>query len=471
MAFQSLEFLGFFIVIAPLCLLCARHWIAGRTTVLLLASLAFYMLGDAQGLVVLWMGIWISYCSAKAMDRVSSPKNMLMLGVGYHLLVLLAMQYAGFFTGGMLTFDWRPVGLSYFTFSQIWYLKSVYKRTTTPVSFVDLSLYGLFFPTVVMGPILSPADFFPQLKTKRFFNPTAQGFAAGLSVFSCGLAKKVLLADQLAVVVNAGYSNPTSLSFVAANFVILGYSMQLYLDFSGYCDMAIGLGRMLGITLPMNFNSPFRATSVSDFWRRWHRTLGAFFRECVYIPLGGNRHGIGRTYGNILLVFLVSGLWHGAGWTFIVWGLCHGLAQVLERTLATRVHPPKWMSWLLTFGFVVAAFVVFRAPSLGVATDLFQSALGQGTGHCTLTQLAQGMFETEVDILTALIPSLGAYWAITSLLAVYFVGLMVCFYPRNLGSQLDTLQPKWYHAVGLSVLLGWSVLSLGGGASFIYANF
>ena len=198
---------------------------------------------------------------------------------------------------------WAPLGLSFFTFQQLWLLKEVYTGEYVPAPGDSLLLYGLFFPTVTSGPILRPGIFFPQLREKGFLHPDWSDAAAGIYAICCGTIKKVLL----------------------------GYTLRLYLDFSGYCDIAAGVARLFGLRLPMNFDSPYRSASVTEFWKRWHITLTTFLRECLYFPLGGSRRGAIRTYCNILIVFLVSGFWHGAGWTFLVWGALHGLAQVVER--------------------------------------------------------------------------------------------------------------------------------------------
>lgn len=465
MSFQSLAFLGFFIVAAPICIWVGQGRKSAGAVALLLASILAY--GD-EGLQVLALGVLVTYGLSASMSLPSGRrKGLFVLGVCYHVAVLMAFKYLGFFTGGAYSFSWAPTGLSFFTFSQIWYLKAVYDRTFTPVSWETLGLYGLFFPTVVSGPILSPQTFFPQLEGEGFLCPSGQDVTTGLYCFGVGLVKKVLLADQLALVVATGYDSPQGMSFIAAWLVILGFTLQLYLDFSGYCDMATGVARILGIRLPINFNSPYRATSITDFWKRWHITLTTFLRQCVYLPLGGNRNGTGRTYLNILIVFIISGFWHGAGWTFILWGVLHGLGQIAERISPLAL--PKWLGWCTTFLFVNLAWVLFRAPSLGDAMSVFRAAIGRGFYTIGGSTLAKAVFPTEVTALETLFPAFASYYAPLALVCLFALSLVVSLWRNNTVSSC--LTPKWYQMLGLGLLMGWCILSFGGDATFIYANF
>ncbi|WP_409967312.1 MBOAT family O-acyltransferase [Bengtsoniella intestinalis] len=465
MNFQSLAFLGLFVITAPICVLVGRKSKPAGVFALLIVSLVAY--GDS-GLLTLLLGLWVTYGVSQA---VQGPKGKidLAVGIGYHVAALVAFKYLGFFTGGALGFDWAPIGISFFTFSQIWYLKAVYDKTCDPVSVEKLGLYGLFFPTVVSGPILSPKAFFPQLEEDGFLRPSSHDVLMGLYCFGCGLVKKILFADQLALVVAKGYGNPWGLSLAAGWLVILGFTLQLYLDFSGYCDMATGVARMLGIRLPVNFNAPYRATSITDFWKRWHITLTSFLRECIYLPLGGNRKGTLRTYGNILLIFLISGLWHGAGWTFIFWGLLHGLGQVAERLAGGRIRLPKWLGWAVTFAFVNVAWVLFRAPSVSYATGVLWAAVGRWEATIGGGVLASTVFTTEMTALRALIPAFSVYYPLLALIGLYAGGLLISLWPRTTISRTDA--PKWYQLLGLGLLVGWCILSFGGESTFIYANF
>ncbi len=464
MSFQSLEFLGFFSITACICLFIGWKKPAWGICAVALASLYGY---SDQRLGVLLLGLWVTHGASLALQR-TKRKALFVGAVCYHVAVLMAFKYLGFFTGGAYAFAWVPVGISFFTFSQIWYLKGVYDGTCAPVTLEKLGLYGLFFPTVVSGPILSPT-FFPQLEEDGFLRPSGHQVLSGLYCFGVGLVKKVLLADQLALVVATGYGNPWGMSFIAAWLVILGFTLQLYLDFSGYCDMATGVARMLGIEVPVNFNTPYRAISIGDFWKRWHMTLTNFLRQCIYLPLGGNRKGTLRTYGNILIVFVISGFWHGAGWTFILWGLVHGLGQIAERI--SRLRLPKFVGWCYTFFFVNVAWVLFRAPSRLYVKGVARAALGRGLRTIGGSTLADVIFETEITALETLFPTYANLYGPVALCLLYGGSLLVSLWKHNTVSQLDALRPTWYQMVGLGLLVGWCILSFGGESTFIYANF
>ena len=473
MSFQSFGFLAFLAATVLLCYMeRSRKPLAVK--LLLLASGIFCLLGT-NGLSSLWVLLIGCAVTDTAVRRMRSdngnPRLALIFACGFHLLVLAAFKYAAFLSGGTLGFGWVPIGISFFTFQQLWLLKEVYTGEYVPAEEDNLVLYGFFFPTLTSGPILRPGRFFPQLRGEGFLNPGAQDAAAGLYAICCGTAKKVLLADPLGGVVNNGWGRLAELSAPAAWMVILGYTLQLYLDFSGYCDIATGCARLLGIRLPVNFDSPYRAVSVDDFWKRWHITLTTFLRECLYFPLGGSRRGTVRTYLNILVIYLVSGIWHGAGWTFIFWGLLHGLAQVTERLLGKRLDCiPKAVRWVLTFAFVNVAWVFFRAPDLSGAFELLKTAL---TGGFAMPQswLMQGVLSKEVGALQLLFPALKGWASRIVVLVLFGTGLLVSFRRENTIRKMDAFRPTFWRAVVLCVLMTWSVLSFSGVATFIYSNF
>jgi D-alanyl-lipoteichoic acid acyltransferase DltB (MBOAT superfamily) len=399
-------------------------------------------------------------------------KPVFALAAGWQIAVLLLYKYAAFFTGGRVAIASSPLGLSFFTFQQLWLLKEVYGG-----SFIlerglgsGYMLYSLFFPTVVSGPILKPQNFFPQLRQKPS-RMEAGDFAAGLYALSLGMAKKVLLADPLGTVVSNGWGLGNSLTAPAAWVVILGYTLQLYLDFSGYCDIASGCARLLGFRLPINFDAPYRALSVGEFWKRWHITLTAFLRECVYIPLGGSRRGTVRTYINILTVYLISGLWHGAGWTFLVWGGLHGLAQVAERLWGSRrERVPRALRWCWTFLFVNLAWVFFQAPSLPAAGMLLRSAVCGGPG-LPLEALAAGALDSEATALRTLLPFAAKAVPGLVLAALFTIGLAVSLRRQSAARQMENFRPSPGKAAACGILLAWSVLSFSSAATFIYSNF
>ena len=473
MNFQSFSFLLFLAVTAIVCAVAGQKkpWL-GRL-LLMAACFLFVLMDGVASILVLCAGMVVTALAIQYLCGTGKYRRQVMvLACLYHIAVLMVFKYTAFFTGGLLSIGWVPLGLSFFTFQQLWLLKESYTRQYVPEQGDDLILYGLFFPSVTSGPILRPAAFFPQLRGEKFLRPDAQDVAAGIYAICCGTAKKVLLADPLGGVVNNGWTRMAELSAPAAWMVILAYTLQLYLDFSGYCDVAAGCARLLGIQLPVNFDSPYRALSVTEFWKRWHMTLTTFLRECLYFPLGGSKRGTVRAYINILIVFLVSGFWHGAGWTFLIWGGLHGLAQIVERlTGKKREILPKGVQWVLTFLFVNLAWVFFRAPDAAAAVELLKAAVA---GGMALPQawLLQGVLSKEVGVVQMLLPMLKP--AVYGLLAavLYGAGLLVALLPfGNTIRRMEMFRPTALRAVALGILMVWAILSFSGGATFIYSNF
>ena len=473
MNFQSLSFLLFLILTVSASLAVGRKNRAAARWVLLLGCGVFYLAAfDRQalsGFLVLLGGVIVTY---GAVTVRSASRGPYLLAACWHIGVLLWFKCAGFFDP-TLYHGWMPLGLSFFSFQQLWLLAECW-RGNFSLRKEDrgaLLLYGFFFPSVTSGPILKPQNFFPQLREEPFLQGDAGDISAGLYAISLGTAKKVLLADPLGTVVANGWAMAETLSAPAAWITMLAYTLQLYLDFSGYCDIATGCARLLGVRLPINFNSPYRALSVGEFWKRWHITLTSFLRECLYFPLGGSKKGAGRAYLNILIVFLVSGFWHGAGWTFLVWGGLHGLAQIVERAWGKdRMALPKGAQWAMTFLFVNLAWVFFRAPSLSAAMDVFSAAVTGGWG-IPLEALASGVLDSEVTAIGTLLPALEHAMPGLVLAALLGVGLVVSLWPKNTIQKMEEFRPNVGTAVLCAVLLVWALLSFSGVATFIYSNF
>ena len=309
-------------------------------------------------------------------------RSILTIGILFNIAVLGYFKYADFF---IENYNWifdkevsllylaLPLGISFITFQQIAYLVDIYRGEIQESKFTSYMIFSTFFPQLIAGPIVNHKDVMQDYEDPAKKRINVENVSKGLFIFLIGLVKKVVIADTFALWVSDGFNTYESLTFAEAWFVVLAYTIQLYFDFSGYCDMAIGLALMFNIRIPDNFNSPYKARNISDFWRRWHMTLNRFLTRYVYFPLGGSRKGEIITAFNIILVFFISGFWHGAGWTFIIWGLLHGVASVIFRLFKkhTNIPMPYVLSWFITFIFIVLARVYFRSESVSQAHHIF----------------------------------------------------------------------------------------------------
>jgi D-alanyl-lipoteichoic acid acyltransferase DltB (MBOAT superfamily) len=300
-----------------------------------------------------------------------SKKVLLIFGIVANIAVLAYFKYFDFFIENInLVLSTKieplhlllPLAISFFTFQQISYLVDSYRKETKEYDFLNYALFVTFFPQLIAGPIVHHKEMMPQFAKARNKVKNYRNISIGVFIFSIGLFKKVVIADTFAVWATEGFDVVTTLSVVEAWIASLSYTFQLYFDFSGYTDMAIGAALLFNIKLPINFNSPYKATSIQDFWRRWHITLSRFLRDYIYIPLGGNRKGEFRTYANLMATFILGGIWHGAGWTFIFWGFLHGMALVIHRAwnkLGFKLN--SLLAWFITFNFINISWVFFRA--------------------------------------------------------------------------------------------------------------
>ena len=451
---------------------------------LLVACLGFYASNSLTALVLLLGEGVFTWLLGRGMKRWPTKKKVLLaLGTVVLVAVLARFKYAGFFlenvnvlTGGALSVTALalPLGLSFVTFQQIFYLYDCYKGDLEPLDPICFALWLTFFPTVSSGPITRGGEIAEQLLDEERLRFDWDHFSAGFYAFALGLFKKVILAQVLSGGVANGYARVWQLSTADALLTILAYTFQLYFDFSGYCDMAWGIAKMLGIELPRNFDSPYRAVSVSDFWSRWHITLSRFFRSCVYIPLGGNRKGMLRTCVNLMIIFLISGLWHGAGWGFLIWGALHGAAMVLERLLRGKVRLPKWLGWVLTFAFVNVAWIYFRAPSTEVAHALIRAVLNfnfylPSESFCTSLLLPE--VSAALQFLGLYVPTLAVFLRRAIPLLVFPISLLFCLLVKNPIRQAENMRMTKGKAILCAVALVWSVISFSRVTTFLYVNF
>lgn len=451
---------------------------------LLAMNLWFYAANDLRSVPVLLCSMVLNYLLGACI--LSSPYRrtktaLLVCGVAADLLALGVFKYLNFFLGNLSLALGRgyepiqlllPLGISFFTFQQISYLVDARRGDAPSYSLSEYALFASFFPYVTSGPIAFHSEILPQIRDQGTYRPSARNLSRGLTAFSFGLFKKVLVADTLGRAADWGWANLADLNLPAALVTILAYTLQLYFDFAGYSDMASGIALCFNIELPMNFDSPYRARSVADFWKRWHITMTRFFTRYLYIPLGGNRKGLARTCLNTMIIFLVSGLWHGAAWTFIFWGGLHGAAMVVSRLLSARSDKrlPYPLGWLLTFLFVNLCWVFFRAPSFADAGALLARLVSGGWGALP-SSLTDCFLTTEFTSLAQFVPLDPAVFG--TLLCVLFLLLSLAgaVFPRNMQRRLQDFRPSVPLCLGSSVLLFWSILSLTGVSTFLYFTF
>lgn len=408
MVFSSFTFLVYFLPFTFLVYFLLPHKF--RNLFLLIMSLIFYMWGSPKFLLVMvgviiinyFFGILINNADVKSNFR--RKKKLLIFGVVVNISVLFIFKYLSFsieninnfITGLGLGFDgWNfmkialPVGISFYIFQSISYLVDVY-RYDAPVqkNFKNLALYISMFPQLVAGPIVRYNSIAEDIEKKR--NVSLSTFIIGLQIFIIGLFKKVLIANNMAVLADAIFAQPPPyISALNAWLGAISYTLQIYFDFSGYSDMAVGLGLMLGFKFPLNFNYPYISTSITEFWRRWHISLSSWFKDYLYIPLGGNRVKISRMYLNLLIVFAVTGLWHGASWTFLIWGLFHGMFLILEKiTGLYKFERFKILRWAITMLIVIVGWVIFRSDSISYALSYLGVMFGLSESGANLFDLS-----------------------------------------------------------------------------------
>jgi alginate O-acetyltransferase complex protein AlgI len=387
-SFPTIEFAAFFLIVFTLSWALMPHPSAWRPFILL-ASYFFYGWVDWRWVLLLIGSSVVNTVAAQVIARSPSQatrKRALIAAVAFDLGLLAVFKYFGFFVSEMdsaldrvglgsplpLVQIVLPVGISFFTFQAISYVVDVYRGVTRAASLVEVAILQAFFPHLVAGPIVRANELLPQLRTPR--DPRAVLAGPAIFLIVGGVLKKTVIADELARrIVDPVYNDPAAHSGAELTLAFYAFAAQIYCDFSGYTDMAIGLALLLGYQLPQNFNRPYLALSLQDFWRRWHMTLSRWLRDYLYIPLGGNRQGRLKTYRNVMLTMLLGGLWHGASWTFVLWGGIHGAGLSAERWMREHFggfHVPAWLAWLVTFHLVCIAWVFFRAPDLGTAFDV-----------------------------------------------------------------------------------------------------
>jgi D-alanyl-lipoteichoic acid acyltransferase DltB (MBOAT superfamily) len=459
MLFNSYNFILAFLPLALVLFFTVGRWNsrAGKFVLLALSLYFISCTGISNGLIALGSAL-VNFCVCRLMCGLPGRKKpLLTAGILFNVGLLCLFKYVpglGF-----------PLGISFYCFQQIAFLVES-SREPTEVSLTDYSLFVLFFPKAVQGPIPYGSELLHQLQepdtTFRF-----ERFSRSLFLFSLGLAKKVLVADKFAIIADFGFGNIETLTAFESLLTILAYTFQLYFDFSGYSDMAVAVGWMFGFELPWNFDSPYKAKNITDFWRRWHITLSRFLTKYIYIPLGGSRKGIAQTFLNILIVYLVSGIWHGTGMTFLVWGLLHAGASIAYRLVKKPYDRlPGPIQWMVQFAFVNVTWVFFRAPSLQTAQALLSRLFSGSWMPFINAELTESLLQpTFISLAAQFLPF------IQVVLLAFGGTLILVAFAKNSRELAQNFRAGWGTLLVAYLLLLCSILSMSGVSSFLYTNF
>ena len=449
-------------------------------------SLWFYAYFNIIYLAIIVASIVINFLFYKIFTttRLSKwiNKILLIIAISLNVGALFYFKYWDFFIeniNSLFATDFAlkrlilPLGISFFTFQQLSFIIDSYKKEAPHYDFVNYALFVAYFPQLIAGPIVTHEELVPQLLDKTNRKPNWENLAKGLYVFAIGLGKKVLIADIFGNAVNWAFGNLSSLNSVDAIVSMLAYTIQIYFDFSGYCDMATGIAKMMNIDLPQNFDSPYKSLTITEFWKRWHMTLTRFFTKYVYIPLGGNRKGQARQLLNTMIVFLISGFWHGANWTFVVWGALHGIFNVCTKAFKRffdQLHPA--LNWMTTFLFVNITWIFFRADSISNAWTIIQKICQLDLAPIN-TNLIDAFKLIELEQLSTLL--LHASFS-TLYKYIYFISFFILAYVLILGTKntrekMLAFKPSIRTSIIIVILLVWSIFSMSGMSTFLYFNF
>lgn len=485
MLFNSYTFIFVFLPIMLFCyfwllrlklVLGAKIWLVG-------GSLFFYGYWNIVYIPLLLGSIFINFFVGSALSsrqKLKISKNtLLFFGIIFNIVLLCYFKYTDFLlenfndvfaTNVPLPHIVLPLGISFFTFTQIAFLVDAYKNEVKEYDLLRYMLFVTYFPHLLAGPILHHKEMMPQFANKWNFVVRWRNIAIGLFLFSIGLFKKVVIADTLAQWANAGFNSAVVLNFFEAWVTSLSYTLQLYYDFSSYVDMAIGISLMFNIRLPINFNSPYKAKDIQDFWRRWHITLSRFLRDYIYIPLGGNKVSKFRNYTNLFSVFLIGGIWHGASWMFVIWGALHGIAIVFHRIwkdLGFKMW--RWLGWLLTFNFVNIAWIFFRAENWESAKKILFSMAGLNNVMLPNALANKLSFLQDHGIIFGdLLIDIGGN---RNTFLQIILGVMIILVFKNSNHYLKVMSFNFQTILFSCFIFLYSILSVNHTTQFLYFNF
>jgi len=485
MLFNSYEYIFFFLPITFFIyfFLLNRRLVVGAKGFLVFASLFFYSWWNPIYLPIILISMLFNYTIGNVLGKDASharvsKKSILTFGILANITLLGYFKYADFFIENF-NYIWNenvglynlalPLGISFFTFQQISYLVDSYRNETKEYDFLNYALFVTFFPQLIAGPIVHHKEMMPQFASRWNLVKRYKNIATGLFIFSMGLFKKVVIADAFSVWATNGFDHAQTLNMIEAWATSLSYTFQLYFDFSGYTDMAIGAALLFNIRLPQNFDSPYKAKDIQDFWRRWHITLSHFLRDYIYIPLGGSRVSEPRVYANLIITFLLGGLWHGAGWTFVFWGFLHGMALVLHRIWKKLGFTMNTLlAWFITFNFINISWVFFRAKDF---TDALKVLKSMFFGEFILPD----KYAAKLSFLSDFGIGFGRVFGDISGKdkTLYFIlgGLLFVTAFKNSSYWLENFKPTYRNMLFFIIISIYSLLNIHKLSEFLYFNF
>jgi len=486
MLFNSYAFIFLLLPITFLIYFGLNKWKLIRASILWLifVSLLYYGWWNPKYVLLIVGSILFNYTIGAWLRRSRETgrlkrKLLLIIGISGDLLLLGYFKYADFFISNFNSFSHSqvpllhialPVGISFFTFTQIAYLVDAHRGETEGYALPIYALFVSFFPYLLAGPIIHHREMTTQYRQLGNKALDYRNITAGLYLFFIGLFKKVVIADSLDVWVNNGFDHAATLTLIEAWVASLSYTLQLYFDFSGYTDMALGSARMFNITLPVNFDSPYRSLNIQEFWRRWHITLGRFVRDYIYIPLGGSRVSEVRTLFNLMVAFFVIGLWHGAGWTFVFWGCLHGGALVIHRLWRKfNIKMPRFLAWLMTFNFVNGAWIFFRAKTFGDAMKVLRGMAGMN--GIVLPESLGDRLKGLQDCGVRFGQWFGNIGGNDKTIIMVLIVLLLSLVYRNSNEMVARFKPNFLHLIFICMVAVTSILYLGRYSEFLYFRF
>ena len=472
MLFNSIEFLFIFLPITFFIYfgLNKLKLVKMATAWLVIASLSFYSYWKLEYLPILLVSMLFNYSVGSTLtsdNKLRINKRFIMIfAIIMNIALLAYYKYFDFIIENINSifkqdFNYMnillPLAISFFTFQQIAYIVDSYEGKTKEYDFLTYALFVTFFPQLIAGPIVHHKEMMPQFEKlrNRFINH--KNISIGLFLLSIGLFKKVMIADYFSIFVRGTFDGLAVMTFFESWCASIAYTFQLYFDFSGYCDMAMGIGYLFNIVLPQNFNSPYKAVNIQDFWRRWHMTLSRFLRDYIYIPMGGNRKGTIKTYTNLFITFLIGGLWHGANWTFVIWGALHGFAMCIHRLWKNfNFKMPHFVAVIITFLFANFTWVYFRASSIEVGNKIISSMLGLNGFAPIVIDKLRFSFENGSLKLSLLL-------LISTIILVFFI--------KNSVEFAKKFKQNWIFFSATLILLTISILSINKVSEFLYFQF